>query len=61
MHGFDVAEVRSREGDVAVNRMFKLLVKGNTTGISPTRLGLPGSIKSMPITAVGTFEVSIEM
>ena len=58
MHGFDVAEIRSREGDVAVNRMFKLLVKGNATGIPPTRPGLPGSLKSMAITVVGTFEVS---
>lgn len=57
VHGFDVTEIRSHEGDVAVNRMFKLFVKGNTTDILPTRMGLPGSINSMPITAVGKFTV----
>ena len=59
VHGFDATELKISEDAVATIRVFRLFVKGNTTGISPTRTTLPGIISSVPETAKGIDKIII--
>ena len=59
VHGFDATELKISEDAVATIRVFRLFVKGNTTGISPTRTTLPGIISSVPDTAKGIDKIII--
>ena len=59
VHGFDATEVKILEDAVATIRVFRLFVKGNTTGISLTRITLPGIISSVPNTAKGIDKIII--